>query len=404
MTLIRRILFALTSLFMLFAGLYSGEYIFFIGFGLLLTIVLYSAITNIWVLLDFHYLHTVTPAIVKKGERARLTLQVHNNKPFIYPFIRLYYQTPISYLKGETEEDSLSILPFQHGEISHEFECSIRGKYPLGITRVEVGDMFGLFKFKMDLTKKAYHKLPILNVYPRIINLNYLPIPQISQEGLLKDRLKKTEEAATISDVQQHQYGDPMKKIHWKISSKLQDLYVINYETTTQPHTMIFMDTKSSDIGGLQGYELEDQLVETTTALVNYVLGKWLPLKLIVYEKDRLELEGRDPQDFQSFYGYLAGVSFDSPFLMTDIMQIESPSFHSNGSLILVVKKLDYDLLNNLLILRQTGVYPILFLIQHRAYPDSKQSRLSEELNQKGIPSFLIYHDQRLNEAIDIAI
>lgn len=400
MTLLRRVLFGLITLSLLFAGLYTGEYIFYIGFGVLLSIVLYAILSNMWVLYAFHYIQELDTSTVRKGDKAVLTLQVYNDRPFLYPFLKIYYHTPLSYLKGESEKGYLSILPFQKGEITHEFDCSLRGKYLLGMNKIEVVDIFGLFKFSMDLTKRPYHKLLRLNIYPRIIKLDHVPLPQITQEGSFKDRLTRTDEAVNVSDIRQYQYSDPMKKVHWKLSSKLQDLYVMNYETTTQPHTMLFMETGPNGLEGIYKHELEDQVIETTTALVNYVLAKWLPLKLIVYENNRKELSGRNPQDFEGIYNYLANLSFDSPFSMKDILDIEAPSFLSNGSIILVIKKLDLSLINSLTVLKQIGVYPIIFFVIHRAYANLQQIQLTDELNEKGIPSYLVYHDQTINEIL----
>lgn len=398
---LKRIVFGAVALITLFAGLYTGEYIYYICFGVLLAIALYAIVTNIWVLLDFNYLQTVTPGSVQKGEKAELKLQIHNDKPFIYPLIKVYYRTPMSCLTGDAEVGYLSILPFRHGEISSSFMCSLRGTYPLGIVRIEVSDMFGLFRFHMDLTKKAYHKLPVLTVYPRIIRLTNLPLPQIPLEGMQNTRLSKTDELSTVSDIRQYQYSDPMKKIHWKISSKLQELYVMNYEMTVQPHTFLFVETTPNTIPGIAKYQMEDQIVETATALIHYILSRWLPLKLVVYSNERHDIPGKDPKDFQAFYEYLSGMAFDSPFAMADIMKIESPSFHRQGSIILVVKKLEFVLFNSLCILKQTGVYPMVFLVQHREYCDDDQLNMVEELRMKDIPAFLIYTDQRVDEALE---
>ncbi|HBG76612.1 MAG TPA: hypothetical protein DDW86_06605, partial [Clostridiales bacterium] len=43
----------------------------------------------------------------------------------------------------------------------------------------------------------------------------------------------------------------------------------------------------------LERRQLEDQMVESTAALAHYLLSKWIPLKLIVYQRARQELSGR---------------------------------------------------------------------------------------------------------------
>lgn len=401
---IKRGLFAACTLILLLAGLYSGDYIYYIGFGVLISILIYAIATNLWVLLDFNYLQTISPNKVSKGQNAILTIQIHNDKPFIFPFMKIYYQTPASILAGTTEKGVLSILPFQHGEIREEFNCSLRGNYQLGITHLEVGDMFGLFRFPMNLMNKHYHRLQLLSVYPRIIHLAYLPLPQIQLEGILNNQLLRTNEAATLSDIRQYRYGDPLKKIHWKASSKLQELQVMNHEMTTQPHALLFVETTPNRAEGMERHQIEDQIIETTTAIAHYILHKWLPLKFVIYHETRKELNGRNPQDFQAFYEQLSNISFDSLFPMTEIMQMESTTFHQRGSLILIIHELSYTLFSHLCIFKQTGVYPMIFLIQHRNNNYPEYRKMIEELNEKGIPSFLIFTDQRIDEALEAVL
>jgi uncharacterized protein (DUF58 family) len=401
----RRIFILVSTVILLFFALYTGEDIYYIGFGILLSVVFYAALTNLWVLLDFKYLQDITPSRANKGQKATLTLQIHNDKPFIFPFIKIYYQTPETILNGTIKEGVLSILPFQHGEIREEIPCSLRGNYPLGITDVEVADMFGLFRFSMNLMNKHYHKLPTLYVQPRIITLHYLPLPQIQHEGLQNNQLLQTNETASQSDIRQYAYGDPLKKIHWKVSSKLQDLYVMNHEMTTQPYTSLFLEMKPPAYASLmERRQVEDQMIETATAISHYILNKWLPLKLVAYHGERQEMEGRNPQNFQSFFEHLSGIAFDSPFSMDEIMQIESAAFHQSGSLVLVVHELSYNLFNQLCIFKQSGIYPMVFLILHRKNKNQDYSKMIESLNEKEIPSFLIYSDQRLDEALEVIL
>ena len=399
---VRRIFFTLCTVALLLLGLYTGDTLYYICFGILISIMIYAALTNLWVLLDFKYLQDITPDKASKGQNAVLTIQVHNDKPFVFPFLKIRYQTPESILTDTRKEGVLSILPFQYGEIREEFPCSLRGNYSLGITGIEVADVFGLFHFSMDLTKKHYHKLPLLSVFPRILTLNDLPLPRIQQEGLLNNQLLKPNETAILSDIRRYEYGDPLKKIHWKVSSKLQDLYVMNYEMTTQPHTLLFLEMKPPVLAGLmERRQVEDQMIETATALSHYILNKWLPLKLVVYQEERQELSGRTPQNFPSFYELLSGIVFDSPFSMTEIMQIESTAFHQSGSLILVVHQMSYDLFNHLCILKQSGIYPMVFLVRHRSDKNKNYGRMMQDLREKAIPSFLIYSDQRLDEILE---
>ncbi|NLA83485.1 MAG: DUF58 domain-containing protein [Clostridiales bacterium] len=396
---------SLSILILLFFSLYTGEHIFYIGLGIIISIIIFAAITNIWVLFDFKYLQEISPRKADKGQKAVLTIQIHNDKPFIYPIIKIRYLLPKSVLTGAVREQTLSILPFRYGEVREEFLCELRGHYPLGIVSVEVADIFGLFRFSMDMTKKYYHHLPVLSVYPRVIPLRFLPLPLTQEEGLQKNQLFKTNETAVLSDIRQYIYGDPLNKIHWKATSKLQEIQVKNYEMTTQPHTLIFLETSSpagSDL--LERRQIEAQLIETSIAIINYILNKWLPVKLVVYQNGRRELSGREPQHFPPFYEYISHIAFDNPFPMHEILRIESAAFQHRGSLILIVHEISSQLFNQISIFKQSGIYPMVFLIRHPEYISNDIIKMIENLKEQNIPSFIIYSDQRLDEALETEV
>jgi len=63
-------------------------------------IVIYSLFSILWVMLDFNYFQQVIPSRVKKGEKVVLEIQIHNDKLFIFPYIKVFYQTPHSVIEN----------------------------------------------------------------------------------------------------------------------------------------------------------------------------------------------------------------------------------------------------------------------------------------------------------------
>ncbi|MDN5277347.1 MAG: hypothetical protein PWR01_1312 [Clostridiales bacterium] len=385
-------------------GLYSGEKIFFMGFTVVASLIFYALITNLWVLMDFRYLQRITPEQATKGDSASLVIQIHNDKPFIYPYIKVFYQIPQSVLTNDVKEEALCILPFHYGEIREDFICDLRGHYTVGITGVEVGDPFGLFTFSMNLLNRSYHKPLELSVAPRVVRLTSLPLPQIQAEGTTRQEFLATEEPASLSDIRQYQYGDPLKKIHWKISAKLQDLYVKNYETNTQPQILMFLETFPYPSEGMARYKVEDQMIECAVAVIHFVLSKWLSLQLIVYHRERQQLSGRNPGDFTRFFDYLAALPFNSPFRMDEILSMESPGFSKGESIVLIVHDMSYRLFNHLCLLKQSDIHPLVFLVYHGPELNEDIKRMIDELNRREIPCFALHTDERIDRVLERAL
>ena len=89
--------FLLVTFTFLIGGIYTGDRIFFMGFGVCVAILFYSLATALWVLLDFNYTQSIDPAQAVKGSRAVLQMEIHNDKLFISLY-KIYYQTPESKL------------------------------------------------------------------------------------------------------------------------------------------------------------------------------------------------------------------------------------------------------------------------------------------------------------------
>lgn len=393
-----------SALVFLIIGLYSGERVFFMGFAITVSLILYSIMTSLWVLYDFNYLQSLIPSVITKGSKATLRIELHNDKPFIFPYIKLYYQTPENVILGSFKEWVTYVFPFANHKIEEEFICGLRGQYALGIVKVEVKDLFGFFTFSMNLTEQYYHKQLLLTVHPRVLLLSALPLPQLHLEGVLNKEFSSVEEPASIADLRLYRFADPLKKIHWKVSAKLQEIYVKNYETNAQPQIFVLMETCPSSGDVMTRFMIEDQIVECTTAIAHYVLSKSLPLNLVIYQQNRQHLSGREPQDFERFYGFLSSIPFDSSFTISDVLEMESASLSHSGSLLLVIHHMTGSIFNHLCIMKQSSVHPILFLVQPPDLNNIDSMKMLRELNEKGIPSFLIRTNERLDEVMEVIL
>lgn len=392
--------FALMFLSLIF-GLYTGEKIFFMLFTVLLILVVFSLIMIIWILIDFKYLQTIEPEIVEKGQSTTIKIEIHNDRPFIYPYMKVNFKTMKEAIKGSEKERVISILPFKHETIEETFLCNLRGKYPIGITTLEVQDPFGLFTFTIDLSKKHYYKQLYLTVYPRILEIPSLPLHSIEREKVQSSQLIQTEEPSSVSGIRQYEYGDPLKKIHWKISSKYQDIYVKEYEASSGPKALIFLETTPCPIDKIARHELEDQMIECTISIVNHMLYRKIYTELVIYNENRQQLRGNKPHDISYFFDYLSLLSFDSNLPLNQILTLEETTIGNSYNIILITHNMDYNLFNRICILKQLDFYPIVFLIVHNMYLDRDVKNMVVQLNDMDIPSYMISTAERLDEVLE---
>ena len=149
---------SLSILILLFFSLYTGEHIFYIGLGIIISIIIFAAITNIWVLFDFKYLQEISPRKADKGQKAVLTILIHNDN---LSFIN--YKSGIccrNQSDRRVREQILSICSIRGS--SEEFLCE-PGPLSAWNSSVEVADIFGLFTLHMTkniTTICRFYRLP----------------------------------------------------------------------------------------------------------------------------------------------------------------------------------------------------------------------------------------------------
>src|SRR5699024_8566948 len=151
------------------------------------------------------------------------------------------------------------------------------------------------------------------------LELPRLPLYSTQVEGTNINQLIQAEAPSTISDIKQYEYGDPLSKVHWKISSKYQDIYVKHYEATSEQQVYMFMETTPYPVEGLPRYEVEDQITECAVSIVFHILNRCIPTNLIIYNKKRCQLQGQDPHDTKNFYDTLATLDFNGNLSLNQI-------------------------------------------------------------------------------------
>ena len=129
------------------------------------------------------------------GEEAELVEVVRNDRAFVIPwllvesrispYLRLGKQDNL-FVSGEMHYCSqFTLLPYQQIRRRHRVRFLHRGAYNLGNASLTAGDILGFFQFQ----RTQELDVPVL-VYPRLLELEELPIPMSRMLGELTRRIK----------------------------------------------------------------------------------------------------------------------------------------------------------------------------------------------------------------------
>ncbi|HOM01459.1 MAG TPA: DUF58 domain-containing protein [Acetivibrio sp.] len=331
------------------------------------------AITSI-AFIRFKYIQEIDKREVVKGEEINYTLSINNEDFFLYPYIKINFCNSDTIFVNQFDSKCFSLLPFKKKTFSYKLCCKYRGNFSVGVKSIEFEDYLGIVKF-------VHQPISIKNitVHPRLVKLDSLKLKTdylSESHALSNNRLENT---MTFSDIRKYIYGDSMKKIHWKLSSKMNELLVKNFEGSSQTSSAILLDIKKNSHSFEQNSVIEDMLIEASIAVIYYCLSNWIPINLVYYNnKGFNDIEAKNPLEFQEIFNILSGVKFENDMNIKDVLNIYvKNNILKRTSILLFTSNLDYELYEEIYKTKLMGYN--LSLVY--AFPDCIANNVSSEVN-----------------------
>ncbi len=116
-----------------------------------------------------------------------------------------------------------------------------RGAFPLGPTRLESGDPFGLFVVRKEVAADES-----LIVLPMSVPIKTFPPPPGILPGGRALRRKTMDVTPHASGVREYVPGDPMKRIHWPSTVRRGRFMVKEFEQDPQSEIWLFLDAHAA--------------------------------------------------------------------------------------------------------------------------------------------------------------
>jgi len=177
-----------------------------------------------------------------------------------------------------------SLGPRKSKTVKYSVTFQMRGYYPLGPTLLETGDVFGLHRRHRVIGKPVY-----VMVYPKVV-----PLPQYdfaSERPIGEVRLQNRlfEDPTRTAGVREYQLGDPLQRVHWKVTARMGVLHCRVYEPTSLAGATLLLDFHT------EGYPKRSEphrsdLAVTTAASIAYAVS-------MLNQQVGLASNGRDAAD-----------------------------------------------------------------------------------------------------------
>lgn len=239
--------FAVTRYFFIYVIIYAGALIFTQALRSPLSSLMY---VFVWLLPLFSLLYMFTGlAAVKvyaettheeitKNTLLRFKINIINDAILPYPFIEADIMLPNDDIVRCIEKRvGINLAPLGFYNIAEQIKFKYRGEYNIGISKIYIYDLFRIFRItlNMDVFTSVF-------VTPRRLFLE--SDSKSAASDINTDSMKNIVgvDRSELNEIRDYQNGDHMKSIHWKLSSKTQELMVKEYAMNSGKTVYIFVD------------------------------------------------------------------------------------------------------------------------------------------------------------------
>jgi hypothetical protein len=338
-----RILYSVLFISSLIFIYFFGGKIPFMLFNVVIVLPIFSAIYMVIIFLRFKYIQEIDKKFVVKGDNVKFFFKVFNEDILLYPYISISFHGSDTIFTNQFQEKSFSISPFKQKSYAFELKCNYRGCYDIGIKSVDIIDFLGIFKLSYKIFDPK-----VITIYPRIIPLDRFKLSAVymsETNSLLNNWFNDT---STISDIRDYTYGDTIRKIHWKITAKMNKLMVKSFQSTCETCATLFLDLHKNPYSFDINTMIEDKVIEAIVSVLHYSLSNWIPLNLVYFKDKIINLEAKSPLEFEEIYKLFSKITFTEKFEVKDMLDVYTQNSIQHTNVIIFTSNLDYALYNQL--------------------------------------------------------
>ena len=232
-----------------------------------------------------------------RGDTLKFPLKVKNRSLLPAPRIEVvFYVSDIFSEGGRVERQRLTLPPRTENAYNLDVRFDHVGTVEVGILQVAAYDPVGLFS-----TAKQNFELYPVSITPKRVEIGEIELSDKSLKESSKNIKTFINDGMDYSNVRDYRWGDPMKSIHWKLSSKAPkgSYYTRLYETPTAPGLAIFLDFECDFSDNEALMDAYDAVIESAVSIEAYAVEKGYTTELLFVDSQgqfvRLKgpLEGR---------------------------------------------------------------------------------------------------------------
>ena len=165
-------------------------------------------------------------------------IRIINDSFLPFPFVEAHLSVPEDNgVRCVEQRMMIPLVPFGCRTVKQCVKFHYRGEYEIGVLDMRIKDPLGLFS--ANLGQSICHTII---VFPRMLDISSPRENSTTELPTDLTRRAVSTERSEQANIRAYIGGDSLKDIHWKLSSKMEELLVRDYNTNNTRQTYIIAD------------------------------------------------------------------------------------------------------------------------------------------------------------------
>ncbi|MCL2677930.1 MAG: DUF58 domain-containing protein [Clostridiales bacterium] len=311
-----------------------------------------------------------------RGTEMDFVVEVKNRSFLVFPKLEAFFY--ISDIFGGVDSvtsASLTMAPFEKREFRFTINFAHIGTYSAGLKKIHVHDLFNFFRFTIHNDRRYK-----IDVNPRVHPYLDLDIDKTALHESLQSWIVSPLSGMDYTGVREYVFGDPIKRIHWKISARFRTYMTKILESYGASGINVFIDLVSPEYDPETMMGVFDGVVEAGLSICCFAKSNGMEYDLIYYDKDGRKRRYAPPE----FYNTMDLVA-ELPRITTDtesynvnrLLVDEGNSPYAKSNIALCTANVTEEVIETLLLAKKSGRNVILFyVLPDNVYDDERAALL----------------------------
>lgn len=365
---------ARTWLFLLVMGLNlvwalsTGGRIYLLFFTVMAVMLVLALISVLLTRLTLSTECTLPEPWATRGSEVDLVVEIGHRCPLPVAPVLLTVLPPDN---GPPIESRVQTPLFARAKCRQRLYCPHVGTYLVGISMVTLSDVFSLFTVRVRLREAQR----ALMVRPQVSELRPLRFSPGEVENYMMARA--TEDTTEPADTRAWQEGDPLKRVHWKLSMRRRELLVRTFEEPMRPDALVLVNCEPLPGDPETAHVLRDVLCENAASIASAQLTAGNPVRLPLIGTRTRDITTSNPMEMVRILDALAEEDFRANRQFELVMLMELRRIRRTGAVAILTASLTGNIADAAMQMRRMGPYTRLYLVHAEPLTEEQEGLLN---------------------------